>query len=75
MGMHVVKPQPPEGRVFERVHTRKLDRAVAHARMKKADLKHVNKHDYYGPMWERTRVGSYFSTHWREVANQEMLSM
>lgn len=75
MGLYVATPKPPEGRVFERVHTRKLDRFVAHERMKKAKMQHVNKHDYSGPAYLRTRVGSYFSTHWREVANQEMKNM
>ena len=58
-----------------RVRTRKLDRLVAHARMKKADLRHVNKHDYSGPMYMRNRLDSYFSTHWREVANEEFVNM
>lgn len=74
------KPEAPEGRVFERVHTRKLDRSVAHARMEKADLKHVNKHDYHTyqtmtGMTVQERMDSYFSSHWREVANQEMVDM
>ena len=62
-------------RTQTRVRTRKLDRAVAHARMKKAELSHVNKHDYSGPMYMRTRMDSYFATHWREVADEELVNM
>ena len=54
-------------RVPTQVHTRELDRSVAHKNMERAGLKHVNKHDYYGAPFERTRVGSYFSQHWRET--------
>jgi len=67
-------------RVSEQVHTRWLDRSVAHARMEKAGLKQVNKHDYntyinpFG-MVVQERIGSYFSTHWREIANTEMKNM
>lgn len=80
MGMYVAPPTPPENRVFERVRTRKLDRSVAHARMERAELKHVNKHDYatyktMTGMIVNDRIGSYFSTHWREVANTQMNNM
>ena len=67
-------------RVSTQVHTRKLDRLVDHARMKKADLKHVNRHDYsvyknpFG-MTVQQYIGSYFSKHWREVAYTEMKNM
>ena len=45
-------------RVSTQVHTRKLDRSVAHAKMKKAGLVRVNDH----------RGGnSFFSAHWREA--------
>ena len=56
-------------RVPTQVHTRELDRSVAHQNMKRARLKKVNKHDYYGPMYLRTRVGSYFAKHWRDTVN------
>lgn len=67
-------------RVPTRVHTRKLDRSVAHARMKKAGLSHVNRHDYHTyqtmtGMTVQQRMDSYFSSHWREVANEEMKNM
>lgn len=63
-----------------RVRTRKLDRSVAHARMKRAELRHVNKHDYnryitLSGMTMQERLNSYFSDHWREVANEEMVNM
>lgn len=75
MGMYATKPMAPENREFERVRTRKLDRGVAHERMKKAKMQHVNRHDYYGPLYMRTRLDSYFSQHWREVANEELKDM
>lgn len=53
-------------RELTRVHTRKLDRAVAHKTMKKAGMKHVNKHDHYGPLYQRVRTDSVFSQRWRE---------
>lgn len=71
MGMYVASTMPPKNRVFERVRTRKLDRSVAHARMKRAGLEQVNKHENT----RRFRIDSYFSTHWREVANKEMNNM
>ena len=63
-----------------RVRTRKLDRSVAHARMQKAKLQHVNRHDYntyktLSGMTMQDRLDSYFSTHWREVANEELTNM
>lgn len=56
-------------RVATQVHTRELDRLVAHKNMERAGLKRVNKHDYYGHAWERTVIGSYFSKHWRETVS------
>lgn len=53
-------------RVSTQIHTRKLDRLVAHRNLKREGRRHVNKHDYYGPMWERTRIKSYFAEHWRD---------
>jgi len=72
MGMYVAQPKAPKKRVFEQVHTRKLDRLVAHHNMEIADLKHVNKHDY---VTYQTMTGmlvqeyqpSYFARHWRET--------
>lgn len=80
MSMYVAPPEPPRNRVFERVRTRKLDRSVAHARMARAKLEHVNKHDYsryqtMTGMIVSNRIGSYFSTHWREVADKQMNNM
>ena len=71
MGMYVAPPKPSKGRVFARVRTRKLDRSVAHARMKRAKLEQVNKHENF----LRQKIDSYFSKHWREVANKEMKNM
>lgn len=53
-------------RVSTQIHTRELDRAVAHNNMKRAGRRHVNKHDYYGPAYMRTRTKSYFAEHWRD---------
>lgn len=80
MGKYVPTPEPPKGREFYQVHTRKLDRSVAYARMAKAGLKRVNKHDY---VRYKTITGmtveeyqpSYFATHWKEVANAKMKNM
>ena len=57
-----------------RVHTRKIDRMVAHNVMKENNYKKVNKHDYntYRTMSGMTiqeRIGSFFSTHWKSAAN------
>ena len=59
-------------RVPTQVHTRKLDRLVAHKNMERAGLTRVNKHDYstYKTMTGMTvqeRIGSYFARHWRET--------
>ena len=53
-------------RVPTLVHTRALDRAVAHNNMKRAGRRHVNKYDHYGPAYMRTRTKSYFAEHWRD---------
>lgn len=74
MSMYVAQPKAPKNRVFQQVHTRKLDRSVAHHNMEIADLKHVNKHDY---VQYRTMTGmivqeyqpSYFAKHWRDTVN------
>ena len=63
-----------EIRVPTRVHTRKIDRLVAHKNMERAGLKRVNKHDSYtytNGFGATVKVdnGSYFSNHWRETAN------
>ena len=54
-------------RVPTRIHTRWLDRLVAHKNMKRAGLRKVNKHDYSGPAYDRVRLDSYFSRHWRDT--------
>lgn len=63
-----------ERRVPTRVHTRKIDRAVAHKNMERAGLRKVNKKNkttYVGP-YGNTIVqddGSYFANHWRDTTN------
>lgn len=57
-----------------RVHTRKIDRMVAHNVMEENDYKRVNKHDYNtyhtaNGMTIQERIGSFFSTHWKSAAN------
>lgn len=57
-----------------RVHTRKIDRMVAHNVMKENGYKQVNKHDYNtyitpSGMRIQQRIGSFFSTHWISAAN------
>ena len=56
-------------RVPTQIHTRELDRLVAHKNMERAGLRRVNKHDHSGPLWERTIVPSYFAKHWRDAVN------
>ena len=56
-------------RIPTQVHTRELDRLVAHRNMERAGLKRVNKHDYSGTGWLRTRIDSYFAKHWRETVD------
>lgn len=61
-------------RVPTQIHTRELDRAVAHNNMKRAKLRKVNKHDYtsyrngFGMLLTQ-RIDSYFSEHWRDYIN------
>lgn len=69
-----------EKRVSTRVHTRKLDRSVAHKRMEKLGRKKVNKHDnitYKNPFGATIteREGSYFSKHWREMSERNYANM
>lgn len=56
-------------RVPTQIHCRWLDRLVAHCNMKRAGLRKVNKHDYSGFAYNQTRIGSYFSKHWRDTVN------
>lgn len=56
-------------RISTQVHTRRLDRAVAHKNMERAGLRRVNKHDYSGPLWMRQRLDSYFAKNWRDTVN------
>ena len=59
-------------RVPTQVHTRKLDRLVAHKNMERAGLRRVNKHDY---VTYKTATGmtmqeyqrSYFAKNWRDT--------
>ena len=62
------------------VHTRKIDRSVAHRNMERAGLKRVNKHDYVTyksmtGMIMQERVDSYFAKHWRETVNVQTLDL
>lgn len=64
-------------RVPTQVHTRKLDRLVAHNVMEANDYKHVNKHDYntyrtMSGMVVQERIGSLFSKNWRSAAEASM---
>ena len=61
-------------RVPTQIHTRYLDRLVAHRNMKRAGLRRVNKHDYatyqtITGMTMQEYIPSYFSNHWRETVN------
>ena len=56
-------------RVPTQIHTRELDRLVAHKNMQRAGLRRVNKHDYSGPLWLRQRLDSYFAKNWRDTVN------
>ena len=61
-------------RVPTQVHTRKLDRLVAHAKMKQGGWKHVNKvirrktTDAFGHSIDYV-IPSDFSEHWRQLCN------
>lgn len=60
-----------EKRTPTQIHTRWLDRRVAHTNMRRAGLKRVNKHDYsvYTSMTGMTvqqRLDSYFARNWRD---------
>ena len=49
-----------------RVHTRKIDRAVARRQMERIGMKRICKHSHHGVAWERFYDNSYFANHWRE---------
>lgn len=57
-----------------RVHTRKLDRSVARARMKLSNVRQINKSDVrqmvdaFGRRYIEKNP-SYFAENWREFAN------
>ena len=59
---------------FERIHTRKIDRAVARHNMKKHGYRPVAKREYHkipnvtGRGYQTTREQGYFSLNWREAA-------
>lgn len=61
-------------RVPTRLHTRKLDRAIARNRMKEAGISSPAKHDLIqtyninGKKGEITRTNSFFAEHWKEYA-------
>ena len=57
-------------RDHERVHTRKIDRSVAHHLMKERGINHINKHDHYKEVsvTGATRdviEPSFFAKNWR----------
>ena len=62
-------------RVATQIHTRKLDRSVAHRNMERAKLRKVNKHDYV--TYYRYRTRSYISgttkTAWSSTQNDKDL--
>ena len=58
-----------EKRVPTQIHTRKLDRLVAHVNMAKRKFPHVNKHDYFGSEYMKSRTRSYFAEHWRQYTD------
>lgn len=60
-------------RKHEQIHTRKIDRAVAHKRMKDDGIEHINKKSYTayttisGAVYQKVEP-SYFAKHWRAYA-------
>ena len=61
-------------RVATQLHTRELDRLVAHKNMERAGLRRVNKHDYakYTTMTGMSiqeYLPSYFAKNWRDTVN------
>jgi len=59
-------------RVSTPVHTRRLDRLVAHKNMERVGIKHVNKHDYVQYITMTGMVvqeyqQSYFAKNWRDT--------
>ena len=65
-------------RVPTQVHTRKVDRMVAHNVMDENGYKHINKHDYntyrtMSGMIVQERVPSLFAKNWRSAANANRL--
>lgn len=64
-------------RVPTQVHTRKLDRMVAHNVIHENGYKKINKHDYntyrtMSGMTVQERIGSFFSKNWRSAAESSM---
>lgn len=59
-----------------RVHTREIDRAVAHNNMKKLKMQNVNDHGYIHGMslsdkqGNITRTDSYFAENWRKYVGK-----
>ena len=67
-------------RVPIQIHTRKLDRLVAHRNMERVGIKHVNRHDYatYQTMTGMTvqeYIPSYFAKHWRDTVNVPIIDL
>ena len=50
---------------------RTLARGVAHKNMEKDSIKHVNQHDYAGPMYMRSRIDSFFAKNWRDYVTTD----
>lgn len=53
------------------IHTRKLDRLVAHTNMKNRGIKHINRHSHtsyitFTGMTMTSIIPSYFASHWRK---------
>lgn len=67
-------------RIVRQIHTRELDRSVAHHNMKRAKLKRVNKEEFtllknpFGGV-TKSSSGSYFSNHWRDYINTKTIDL
>lgn len=67
-------------RVPTQVHTRELDRSVAHKNIERAGIKKVNKNHsmvYQNPFGATVKIdnGSYFSNHWRDYVNTPTIDL
>lgn len=67
-------------RVPTQIHTRKIDRLVAHKNMQRAGLRRVNKHDHaayktFTGMTVTEYIDSYFARHWRDNVNTPTIDL